>query len=128
MSSSIRWYNQDRTIILWEQFSLVTWAVTRSQQETLFAMLDEVSHTVDIIALVHEPYSVKHVVPNLKRLITRVHPNEGIKVVVNAESYTQEIFSIMGRVNHAAAASWHFVATLQEAEQFLNERRRVHLD
>src|SRR5262249_38213986 len=104
------------------------WEVIHSQQEMLFAMLNEVSHVVDIIILVHEPHSVRQLVPNLKRLIARVHPNEGVKVVVNAESYIQEVFSIMGRVNHSIAVSWHFVATLEAAERFLNKHHQVHRD
>ena len=123
MSIRISWYNRTKTVILWERFDRSSWEEFHNTQDQLFKMLDTVSHKVDVISVSYDPMFPANAIPNLKRVIDRVHPNEGYKVLVNTSGFIRHLFEIVGKLNYKKSRQWYFTDTIEEAEALLAKLR-----
>jgi hypothetical protein len=91
-------------------------------------MLDTVHHKVDIITVSYDPMFPPNAIPNLRRVIERVHPNERYKILVNTSGFIRHLFEIVGKLNYKKARQWYFTETIEEAEALLAKLRNQPME
>ncbi len=127
MSFTVRWDNEDRTIIRSEVVGDWTWDDFVAQIMGTYAMMYTVDHTVDVIAdgLAGHALPPGDMMVRLRSARGERPPNLGRLVLVNAHPFVRAIWGIMNRV-YPHAHPLCFVDSLEEAYQVLADRVVAH--
>jgi len=91
--------------------------------EEKFTLLDRVDHKVCILLDMRDAGPLPGpVLPNLKRMVTMVHPNEGANVVVGARGIMPVLFDLIVKPYRDTSAGYVFADSMEEAYCLLEER------
>lgn len=126
MTISIRWYNPEKTIILWERHDQTTWDDLHLKYNDVYTMLDSVNHPVDIIFYSRVSSVPSNALPYLTRLLEREHPNERMRVIVNASSHLMRLLDILMIRRADKTDKVYFVKTLEEAVALIRKVREYN--
>jgi hypothetical protein len=115
----IRWYNEEKTIILEQVLGRWVWEDILAMMKEQFALMDTVEHTVHVILIAPEgriPVPADALF-HLQKIVSEVHPREGLKVLVGAPKLIEILFAMIGRVYKLRELldDYAFAETLEEA-------------
>jgi hypothetical protein len=120
VSIKVAWDNPDKTIIAFQVSGMYSWAEMHESMEEKFALLDTVDHKVCILMDMREAGPLPGpVLPNLKRMITMVHPNEGTNVIVGARGIMPILFDLIVKPYRSESAAYVFADTMEQAQCLL---------
>jgi hypothetical protein len=116
------WGNPEKTIVSIEVCGYYSWTEMHESMEEKFALMDSVDHKVCVLMDMREAGPLPGpVLPNLKRIITMVHPNEGTNVIVGARGILPVLFDLIVKPYRSEEASYVFADTLEQARCLMAE-------
>jgi hypothetical protein len=119
---NVVWYREDKRVLLCEFIKIESWDDFYEMVKLEFAMLDTISHKVHIIFNIREAStSLPRAIPNLKHILELVHPNERVKIVVNAPTMFQVFYNVVHKVYKGLDEEYRFVRTMAEADRVLDD-------
>ena len=127
MPITIKWDNEDKTIIRVDfvgEWTVDDYNVVNREEE---AMLDSVDHKVDIIGVLENITMPKDALANFWRFSATpgyTHPNAGLMVHVVDSRFAKTMVEIFGRVYKQLAEKIVIVSTLEEAYETITEYKR----
>jgi hypothetical protein len=123
---NIVWYREDKRVLLCEFEKIETWGDFYEMVRLEFAILDTVSHKVHIIFHVHEASTaLPRAIPNVKHMLETIHPNESVKIVVNAPTMFQVFYNVVHKVYRGLDKEYRFVRSMAEADAVIESLMAV---
>ncbi len=125
MGYSIKWDNEEKTIILFEIEPQWEWDKLHEMVKEQVAMMATVNHPVHTIIYTQGENIVvpTNALSNFRRLINLTHPNEDGVVIVGGPTLVQTLFSMLNKIYGVRDVidRFMFVSTMEEAYAALEE-------
>lgn len=125
MNIDVRWLDEDQTAVLTVYQYGWTWDDFDTATDSAFALIRTVSHPVDIISDTSaaptppNPLALGH----FQRALAALPENLGVVIVISASRFMEQTGTMFTRIFAARANRTHFVRSMDEAQQKLNEVR-----
>jgi hypothetical protein len=120
MPVQTEWDNDEHTIIRMTFTGRWQWDEVRAASKEAGLMVKTVDHMVHFIV---DTGNANWLPPgyqsNVRQIVSQVHANPGIMVVVCSIPFIQQAFYIFTALNKGVRFRFRFVKTLEEARQFL---------
>lgn len=126
MPIRVIWDNEEKTVIQYLYEGRWTWDDFYKALNQARAMIDTVNHKVDFIVNIKSSSILpENALSRGQSIGSSPHPNQGVTIVVGANSFMQSMYNIFSKVYGKAAGNLKisFVATPEEAQAKLKERR-----
>lgn len=125
MPITVHWDDSAQTVVRWDLTGRWTWQEFAAAQEESDAMVISVAHLVDVIAnLEQSPTLPENPLSHYRQAVARKPENRGLVVFAGAGTFVQAMGQIFNRVfGERIQDEIVFVATVEEARRFLDERR-----
>jgi hypothetical protein len=125
MSVTVRWDNEDHTVLRLDFEAPWTWAEQQQAIDQAKPMAESVSWTVDIICDLHNgpEFPLGFPMKYLRRTAEMVPNNAGITIVVGASPLVQSLLLATMQVFANVKYRTFFAHSLEDAYAMLDERR-----
>lgn len=116
MPISVRWENEDKTIVRWTLEGAWTWDEFREAQEELHLMIRDLDYQVDVIADMRSaPALPKETFHNFKSAELRAVPNRDRVILVGASLLVKGMATTFNQVFRNRPTHFWLAETIEEA-------------
>lgn len=127
MPITVRWDNEDKTIIYYVFDRRWTWDEFNVVYQDVYRMLDTVDHTVHAIVDLHNSQLLPaDTLTHMRRLTFQQHDNGGITVIITTNFLAQSLYSILSGVYRKALEIFKLAPTVEEAYAII-EREQAQI-
>jgi hypothetical protein len=123
------WYNDEKTILLFDVYEGWTWDEAHAIVSQQVAMMAEVEHGVHTIFYLHGLSGLPRgsALPNVRKLMRIQHPNERMTVFIGVTGFGQALANVVARAYgmQSLVAKYRFVSTMQQALEEIERYERM---
>ncbi len=127
MTVNVTWFNEEKTLIHYDFEGRWTWEDLYKAIDDALALLNSVTHRVDIFLDTSNSVSVPNLnVAGLRRVAsapTATHPNTGIFVMVGLKSFIRIAFDIFARIYPRAIRQYRIAISIEDAINIVAKER-----
>lgn len=125
MGGRVQWDDPEQTILRFEFEGEWDWVVVRQVALMGQEMSASVEHRVDSVVDLRQSHGLPaHSLSQFEQLAQFPSPNSGVIVIVGGGNLVASLLNIFKRVYRSAAAKYHYVETMEEAERLIRRLRR----
>jgi hypothetical protein len=126
---NVEWDNYEKTIIIWTFSSPWTWVEFWDTKNEVHAMIESVSHFVDIIVLTSVEQNLPpNAISNIRGIFRNRHERGGLMVVVGAKKFLSIIVNLIVKFLPNADAQLQFADTREKAYDLIAEIKARRLE
>lgn len=123
MGIHVQWDDDAKTIILMKIVGRWEW---QEMQDTVFVcnqMIEAVPHHVHfILDRQGGLWTPGNLLSNARKIISTFTPNEGYRIIVGENPLVREMFHTFEMLNGGAGFRYRYVASIEEAREFLSRQ------
>ncbi len=124
MPISVRWENNEKTIVRWEFDGRWTWNDYYDALEQSDRLLDSIQRSADLLVNMQQTNFIANGYPAQFRRVSRFHPKAGIAVLVITNAFIETMLRMMMRFQPQSAHRIIIARSLEKAQSILQEHQQ----
>lgn len=95
MPIAVRWFNDQKTILLWDFTAPWTFEDAAAASALSMEMGEAIDHQFDLLILSGNTPLPANALHNMKIIVTNAHPRQRSMVILQAHAFTKTVFHIL---------------------------------